>query len=141
MQDLYIYPAVFTMDDDGVAVEFPDLPGCVTCAETEILAMRRAREVLAWHLWDSEREREEIPAPSSPKLLSQKLEQDEYIVSIEVFMPPYRHAQENKATKVTTTLPMWLKAQADEAKINYSSLLQNAIKETLKIDSALRPRP
>ena len=35
MQDTYIYPAVFTSDEDGVAVKFPDLPGCLTCADNE----------------------------------------------------------------------------------------------------------
>ena len=24
----YVYPAIFTYEDDGISVEFPDLPGC-----------------------------------------------------------------------------------------------------------------
>ena len=28
--DRYVFPAVFTYDDNGVAVSFPDLPGCIT---------------------------------------------------------------------------------------------------------------
>lgn len=138
MKNTYIYPAIFTSDKYGYAVEFPDLPGCVTCADTELEAMKRAREVLAWHLWDRENEGESIPDISSVKGLSGKLKEDEYIVVIDVFMPPYRYAKENKATKITTTIPMWLKSRADKEKVNYSQLLQRAIKDTLGIEE-LRP--
>lgn len=33
MKDLYSYPAIFTQDKNGVAIEFPDLPGCLPCLE------------------------------------------------------------------------------------------------------------
>lgn len=102
MQDAYAYPAVFTSDEDGVAVEFPDLPGCLTCADNEQEALRKAREVLSWHLWDREREGEPIPVPSSMKELVAHLEKDEHVVTIEVFMPPCRHVKGNKAAKSTT---------------------------------------
>jgi predicted RNase H-like HicB family nuclease len=102
MQNTYIFPAIFTHDEDGYAVEFPDLPGCVTCADTEAQAIRCAREALA------------------------------------LFMPPFRHARENRATKVTTTIPFWLKSQADHAKLNYSALLQHAIKEQLGMEEVRR---
>lgn len=26
-----IYPAIFDYDTDGIAIEFSDLPGCLTC--------------------------------------------------------------------------------------------------------------
>ena len=138
MQDTYIYIALFTSDEDGVAVEFPDLPGCVTCAENEQEALRKAREVLSWHLWDYEQEEEPVPQPSSAKQLAAQLEENDYLVAVDVFMPPYRHAKENRATKVTTTIPFWLKSQADHAKVNYSALLQHAIKETLGMEETQR---
>ena len=34
MKDNYIFPAVFHVDEEGVSVCFPDLPGCLTCADT-----------------------------------------------------------------------------------------------------------
>ncbi|SNS85345.1 hypothetical protein SAMN05446037_102420 [Anaerovirgula multivorans] len=27
-KDRYIYPAIFTYDNDGISVEFPDIPRC-----------------------------------------------------------------------------------------------------------------
>ena len=34
MKDHYLYPAVFHYASDGISVEFPDLPGCLTCGPT-----------------------------------------------------------------------------------------------------------
>ena len=34
MKDSYIFPAIFDIADDGVSVEFPDLPGCLPCGDT-----------------------------------------------------------------------------------------------------------
>ena len=34
MKDTYIYPAVFDISNDGISIEFPDLPGCLPCADT-----------------------------------------------------------------------------------------------------------
>jgi hypothetical protein len=33
-KDRYIYPAVFHHANDGISVEFPKLPGCLTCGDT-----------------------------------------------------------------------------------------------------------
>lgn len=40
----------------------------------------------------------------------------------------------NKAVKKTLTIPYWLNKLAEKEKINFSSLLQSAIKETLDIN-------
>lgn len=36
------YPAIFSKDEAGIAVEFPDLPGCFTCGKSEEEAVARA---------------------------------------------------------------------------------------------------
>jgi predicted RNase H-like HicB family nuclease len=41
---LYIYPAVFDYADDGISIEFPDLPGCLPCANTTEEAVHNAKE-------------------------------------------------------------------------------------------------
>lgn len=133
MKDTYMYPAIFTADADGYAVEFPDLPGCATCADTEEEALKFAREVLSWHLWDRERSGEPIPEPTSVKRLTEGLGTNEYIAVVDVFMPTYRYAKENKATKVTTTIPLWMKTEADHLNLNYSDLLKEAIREKLGV--------
>jgi predicted RNase H-like HicB family nuclease len=49
MKDNYIFPAVFSVESDGVSVEFPDLPGCLTCGDTEEEALFMAKDALHLH--------------------------------------------------------------------------------------------
>ena len=48
--DRYVFPAVFTYDGDGVAVSFPDLPGCNTCGSDQDEAILMAQAALRGHL-------------------------------------------------------------------------------------------
>lgn len=38
----YSYPSIFTYDEDGIAIEFPDVPGCYSCAKTKEKALESA---------------------------------------------------------------------------------------------------
>ncbi|PNB45827.1 pilus assembly protein HicB, partial [Pseudomonas sp. GW456-E7] len=46
-----MYPALFDYDDDGITVTFPDLPGCITCGNTDEEALTMAKEAMALHLY------------------------------------------------------------------------------------------
>ncbi|MED5053794.1 type II toxin-antitoxin system HicB family antitoxin [Anoxybacillus rupiensis] len=128
-KDRYIYPAVFDYADDGISVEFPDLPGCFTCGDTEEEAFQMAKEAMALHLYGLEQENEEIPQPS--KVSEIQTENNQVIVFIEVWMPPFRHEMENKAVKKTLTIPKWLDDLAKQYDVNYSQILQEALKKHL----------
>ena len=60
----YIFPAAFTKEPAGIAIEFPDLPGCLSCADNYRQAFRCAKEALHLHLCGMIRDEEEIPVPS-----------------------------------------------------------------------------
>lgn len=128
-KDRYIYPAIFDYSSDGISVEFPDLPGCFTCGDTEEEAFKMAKEAMALHLYGLEQENEEIPQPS--KVSEIQTENNQVIVFIEVWMPPFRHEMENKAVKKTLTIPKWLDDLAREHNVNYSQILQEALKKHL----------
>ena len=128
-KDRYIYPAIFDYSSDGISVEFPDLPGCFTCGDTEEDAFKMAKEAMALHLYGLEQENEEIPEPS--KVSEIQTENNQVIVFIEVWMPPFRHEMENKAVKKTLTIPKWLDDLAKEHNVNYSQILQEALKKHL----------
>lgn len=61
----YIYPAIFDFADDGISVEFPDLPGALTCGDSEADALYMAKDCLALHLCGMEEDGDPIPEPSS----------------------------------------------------------------------------
>lgn len=129
LPDRYIYPAVFRFDDDGISVYFPDLPGCLTCGQTIEEAYRMARDALAGYLAVSEEEGDEIPAPSLDAKFP--LEDNERVVFVEAWMPPYRSNYADRAVKKTLTIPRWLNDAAEEAGINFSHVLQEALLERL----------
>jgi predicted RNase H-like HicB family nuclease len=86
--DRYIYPAIFSYDDDGVAVSFPDFPGCNTCGKDQDEAVYMAKDALAGHLSCMEDDNDPIPEPSD--LRSIHAGDGEAIVLVEAWMIPLR---------------------------------------------------
>jgi len=128
----YTFPAIFHFADDGISVEYPDLPGCLSCADTEDEAFNNAKEVLQLHLYGMEQDKDIIPEPSKIKDIS--IEENETIVLIEVFMPAFRDKMANKAVNKMVTLPRWLNELADQEKVNCSQIFQNALKAYLDVE-------
>ena len=131
MKDIYLYAAILSYDEDGISIEFPDLPGCLSCADTSEEAAKNAKEVLGLHLWSLEKNNDTIPTPTVLSKL--ELEEKQIPLMVEVFMPPIRERQANRFVKKTLSIPSWLNAEAERAGINFSLLLQNSIKEQLGV--------
>lgn len=131
MKNTYIYPALFHYAEDGISIEFPDLPGCLPCAFSTEEALKNAKEALALHLYGMEQDGEEIPEPSDPTAISHK--DGKVLMLIDVFMPPFRDKVANKTVKKTLTIPYWLNAQAEHMGINFSKTLQDALTEKLNL--------
>ena len=134
MKDIYVYPAVFSYADDGITVTFPDLPGCITCGETDEEALRMAKDALGGHLWAMEDDGDDIPAPTS--MIDVAAESNERVVLVEVYMPLIRKAYDMKSVKKTLSIPAWMDIAARAENINFSQLLQEAIVSALKHDIA-----
>lgn len=131
MKTYYSYPAFLYFDKDGISVEFPDLPGCLSCADTEEDAFRRAREAMGLHLYGMETDGDEIPAPSAVGTL--RPENGAVVAMVDVYMPAIRERINNKSINRTVTLPAWLNAAAQERNINFSQVLQDALKSQMGI--------
>ena len=128
----YFYPAVFTYEEgQEIAVFFPDLD-VATSGENEDDALLSARELLGVVLSGLEEDGEVIPKASS--LRDVVVEENEKVVLIDVFMPSYRMASVNRSVNRTVTLPAWLNAAALEVDLNFSQVLQEALKEKLAIN-------
>lgn len=133
LKNHYCYVAIFSYDEDGISIEFPDLPGCYPCADKDDtdMALKNAKEALGLHIWGMEQDNEEIPQPTT--ITSLHLEDNQIAVLIDVFMPPVRERINNKFVKKTLSLPAWLAAKADEYGVNCSKIFQNALMEYLDI--------
>ena len=127
--DRYIYPAVFTYEEGKeIAVTFPDLD-VATSGENDMDALFSARELLGCVLFGLEEDGEPIPAPS--RLSDVKTEENEKAVLVDVFMPSVRMAEVNRSVNRTVTLPAWLNAAALEKNVNFSQVLQDALRAQL----------
>lgn len=129
--DRYFYPAIFTYaPDQEIAVVFPNL-NSATSGINEDDAFLSARELLGCVLFGLEEDGEEIPTPTP--LSDIKLKENERVVLVDVYMPSIRMAQINRSVNRTVTLPAWLNAVALEHNINFSQVLQDALKSQLHL--------
>ncbi|HIT86844.1 MAG TPA: type II toxin-antitoxin system HicB family antitoxin [Candidatus Coprocola pullicola] len=127
----YFYPAIFTYEpNQEIAVTFPDLQ-CATSGVNDEDALLSARKLLGCVLNGLEEDKEEIPTPTP--LSEVLLQPNERAVLIDVYMPSIRMAQVNRSVSRTVTLPAWLNAMALERNINFSQVLQDALKTQFSI--------
>lgn len=131
LPDTYAYPAICTHYDNGaISVWFPDLD-VATDGDDQEHALRMGRELLGLVMVGLEDDGDPIPAPSNIADLT--LSPDQYTMMVDVYMPSIRMATVNKSVKRTVTLPAWLNAKAMECGINFSQVLQEALKEKLHL--------
>lgn len=131
-KDQYIYPAVFTKESEHLSIAFPDLPECKASADNVEEGFANAKEALALHLYGLEENGEMIPEPS--EVVGIHTGENQFVTLIETWMPPFRKKMENQAVKKTLTIPKWLDDAAKDADLNYSRILQDALKDELNID-------
>ena len=127
----YAYPAIFHYTDEGISIEFPDLPGCLPCAMTQNKAFHNAKEALGLHLYGMEKDGDSIPQPT--QITDIKLGDGEIITLIEVFMPVVRDRINNQFIKKTLSIPAWLNRRAEQENVNFSRVLQDGLKDYLNI--------
>ncbi|NPV27606.1 MAG: type II toxin-antitoxin system HicB family antitoxin [Firmicutes bacterium] len=132
----YVYPAIFTPENNGYNVAVPDLPGCFTCGDSLEDAIDMARDAISMWLCDAEDKSEEIPSPSDINTLTHA--NDSFVTLIDVDTDTYRKENDNRAVKKTLTIPNWLNVKAEKANINFSQVLQKALIKELNLTSGKR---
>ena len=127
----YVYPAIFTKEENGYSVIFPDLEGCYTCGDDLKDALYMAEDVLAFTLFDYEKSGKTIPVPSEPGVL--KPAKGEFVNFVACDTLEYQRRNNNRAVKKTLSIPEWLNELAIARGINFSQVLQDALKEHLDL--------
>ena len=126
-----LYPAVFHEDSDGVWAEFPDLEGCFTEGDTLEEAYNMAVDAVGLYLEGDTAGT--FNFPKTQELSNIKAAENETVVLIEFDELEYMKRHGNKAVKKTLSIPQWLNTLAEENDINFSQVLQIALKERLNI--------
>ena len=132
MSSRYVYPAIFTPEDNGgYSVLFPDLEGCYTCGDSLADSLEMAQDALALVLYGYEKDGRAIPEPSNRNDIV--LQENEFINYVPCDTMIYRKKYNNKAVKKTLSIPEWLNEEATAVGINFSQVLQDALKQQLHI--------
>lgn len=128
--NIFVYPAIFTYseEDKCYMVDFVDLEGCSTYGETIDEAYIMAQDAMGLYLSDLDT----FPKPTIP-YNNIHLEENQFISLIELDLVEYRKKVNNIAIKKTLTIPTWLNTLAEKNDINFSQLLQKALKNELNI--------
>ena len=135
----YIYPAVFSLDmtdeafPNGVyLISFPDLPNCYTSGETLEEAYEMAEDVLNMALCGMERDKGEIPAPTSISIV-QNNNVGDIVTIIKADTTEYLKKYDNKTIRKTLSIPRWLDTLALENNVNFSNVLKRALMQELNV--------
>lgn len=131
MNNIYYYAAIFHKEDIGYSVWINDIPGCISQGDSLREAVINIKDALGLYYEDYKSRNETLPAPS--ELNDIECEENETAVLIEFDVLEYLKRNSRKAVKKTLTIPAWLNTIAEENDINFSSVLQAALKEKLNI--------
>lgn len=125
----YVYPAILYPDDGKISVTVPNLPGCHTYGDDKADALFMAKDAVEMWLWHAENT--DTPIPPASEILP--LEQGETLTLIAADTDEYRKANDTRAVKKTLSIPSWLNYQAEKANAPFSQILQQGLKEYLRI--------
>lgn len=136
---LSVYPACFYKEKEGgYSVIFPDLNHLSTYGETLENALEMAVDCLAGYLYSAKQEGENVPAPSEMSCIDVDKEYDEYesafVNMVAVDVDEYAKKHFEKSVKKTLTIPSWLNEAAVANNVNFSQVLQSALKEQLHLN-------
>ena len=136
-----VYPAFFTKTNDNVLVEVPDLD-IITEGKDMNDAIDMARDAIELKCVSMEDDKEDIPNPSDINDLNVNngvfANEGETIISfVDIDSTEYRKKIDTRTVRRNVALPCWLNYEADQAGVNVSRILQEALMSVLKLERRL----
>lgn len=122
-----VYPVIMSKERDGYFVTIPDFD-VNTEGKNLGEAIFMARDAIAINGLQLEDEGKELPEPFSVKY---DKEEGDILTLVDVDMTEYRKKHDNRTVKKNCTIPYYLNAEAEKAGINFSRILQDALKQEL----------
>lgn len=132
----YIYTAIFVPDEDKTKLycRVPDLPGCITTANSIDHAIEMITDAASGWLVVAEDEGIDIPAPTPQCDLDIPKNASCSLICIDTLS--YRAATDTRAVRKNVSLPAWMAAMAEKKNLNCSQILQEGLKQLLNTNHA-----
>ena len=124
------YPIILTPDDPGYVVYIPDFE-INTQGYSLTEAIEMARDAIGLMGIDMEDDKKALPEPTPMKSIQTSGE--EILSLVDVDFDEYRRKHEMRTVRKNVSLPSWLNEAAEAANVNFSAVLQNALKSELHL--------
>ncbi|MDR2600801.1 MAG: type II toxin-antitoxin system HicB family antitoxin [Oscillospiraceae bacterium] len=128
MKTKFTYPAIFTKEESGYFVDFPDIKPCYTEGHSLEEATIMAKDVLESCIEYILKQGEPLPTPTDIGSLS-----GDRVMLIVADIENIK--SQTRYVKKTLSIPYWLNAAAEKEHINFSRVLQEALRERLAVSS------
>lgn len=125
--NILVYPVVLSKNGDGYFVTVPDFD-INTEGKDVADAIAMARDAIGLNVLQLEDEGEAVPEPYSR---SYQMQDDDILTLVDVDMTNYSKKHDNRTVRKNCTIPYRFNADAEKAGINFSQLLQEALKQKL----------
>lgn len=126
-----VYPIILSRTASGYVVTVPDYD-INTQGEDYAEAMNMARDAICATALVMEDEGMTLPAPSEPAAIRPE-DPSDVVALVDVDVAAYRRREDMKTVKKNCTIPSWLNYAAEQAGLNFSSLLSEAIRQKLNL--------
>ena len=124
------YPVIITKDKDFFVASIPDFE-TGTQGESLAEAIEMARDAIGMCGCYMQDEEKDIPIPTDIGNVTK--ESSDILTLVDVDFDEYRKKHEMRTVRKNVTIPSWLNEEAESANINFSALLQKAIKAELHL--------
>lgn len=122
-----VYPVILSKNGDGYFVTVPDF-NINTEGKDVADAIAMARGAIGLNVLQLEDEGKAVPESYSQHY---QIQDDDILTLVDVDMTNYSKKHDNRTVKKNCTIPYCLNAEAEKAGINFSQVLQEALKQKL----------
>ena len=128
------YPVVMNQGEEFIVAYVPDFQ-INTQGKDYADTIEMARDAIGLMGIDMEDDKEPLPQPTAVKDVKTENEGD-IVTLVDVDFAEYRRKNDMRAVKKNCTIPSWLAYEAEKSGINFSAILQAALKKELNISNA-----
>ena len=124
------YPIVISKGDKFLLAHVPDCN--IDTQGTDVInIIEMARDAISiWCVGEQDAGRS---LPNSSELSAIEIQTDEIVTLVDADIEDYRRKLDNRTVRKNLTIPSWLNERAEVANVNFSQILQKALKEELQI--------
>ena len=126
------YPIIMTQGKEFIVVFIPDFD-INTQGRNVPEAIEMARDAIGIMGIDMQDDGEALPEASSVSSVQAAAPDGAIVSLVDVDFAEYRRKNDMRAVKKNCTIPSWLNFEAEKAGVNFSAVLQAALKRELHI--------